>query len=76
MVFIGKSNFLDKGENFDVCQKSDAIFEVFATLGFPFYLCKALKVIPACIRNYVYDTVGCYRYRLFGRLDDQKDKDL
>ena len=47
--------------------KSDAALRVAARLGLPWSLAVLLRVVPAALREAVYDLVARNRYRVFGR---------
>lgn len=49
--------------------KSDAFLHVVNKLGFPWRLLYIFKIIPRCIRNWLYDRIALNRYFLFGRYD-------
>ena len=51
-------------------QKSGGALRVTHYLRFPWPLLQALLLVPALIRDVVYDFVARKRYRWFGRLDD------
>jgi predicted DCC family thiol-disulfide oxidoreductase YuxK len=47
--------------------KSDAILKVAHTLGFPFSLCQIFFLIPKGFRDFIYDLVAKFRYKIFGK---------
>ncbi|WP_299591191.1 thiol-disulfide oxidoreductase DCC family protein [uncultured Microbulbifer sp.] len=47
--------------------KSDAILRVVAQLPFPWSAVTGFRLIPAPLRDWVYDRVARNRYRLFGK---------
>ncbi len=47
--------------------KSDAILKIAQTLGFPFSLCQIFYLFPKTFRDFVYDLVAKYRYKIFGK---------
>ncbi len=49
--------------------KSDAFFAIMRALGGAYRSLGVLQVLPKGLRNYVYDTVAKYRYRVFGQHD-------
>ena len=50
-------------------EKSDASLGIAQTLGFPWNLALAARVIPRPIRNFAYGIVAKNRYRWFGKFD-------
>ncbi len=48
-------------------KKSTAALRVASMLGFPYSLLYPLLLIPASIRNMVYEIVAKYRYKWFGK---------
>jgi predicted DCC family thiol-disulfide oxidoreductase YuxK len=51
-------------------QRSAAALKTFELLGFPWSLLKACYVIPAFMRNGLYDQIAKHRYSWFGRKDE------
>lgn len=49
--------------------KSTAALRVARGLGFPWNLLWAFMIVPAVIRNAIYDWVARNRYRWFGKMD-------
>jgi predicted DCC family thiol-disulfide oxidoreductase YuxK len=49
--------------------KSDAALEIVRDLTGPWKALVCLKIIPACLRNAVYDVIARRRYRWFGKRD-------
>lgn len=49
--------------------RSDAVLRVMAGLGWPWRLLTALRLVPAALRDWLYDRVALNRYALFGRYD-------
>ncbi|WP_298715046.1 thiol-disulfide oxidoreductase DCC family protein [Chitinophaga sp.] len=49
--------------------KSTAALRVARGLGFPWNLLWAFMIVPAFIRNAVYDRIARNRYRWFGKMD-------
>ena len=49
--------------------KSDAVLKVLAYLGWPWSLCGVAKILPRFVRDFFYDCVAKFRYRMFGKLD-------
>ena len=47
--------------------RSDAVLRMLSLLGFPFSLLGILRVIPAGLRDAVYDVIARNRQRWFGR---------
>jgi len=52
-----------------VRQDSDAVLSIYQGLGFPWRLLAALRILPAFLRDPVYQWVARNRYRLFGKRD-------
>jgi predicted DCC family thiol-disulfide oxidoreductase YuxK len=52
-----------------VYTKSDAVIRVAGLLGWPYRLATVGRVVPASLRNAVYDFVADHRYQWFGRKD-------
>ncbi|QAY86189.1 thiol-disulfide oxidoreductase [Pseudomonas arsenicoxydans] len=53
----------------NVCMRSEAMFEILGQLNAPWRWLKAARVIPATMRDWMYDKIALNRYRLFGRYD-------
>lgn len=49
--------------------RSDAVLAILTGLGGPWRLAAVLRLIPAFLRDAVYDLVARFRYRIFGRFD-------
>jgi predicted DCC family thiol-disulfide oxidoreductase YuxK len=47
--------------------KSDAVFQILSILGGVWKLFYVFKIIPKPIRDYMYDLIAKYRYKVFGR---------
>jgi predicted DCC family thiol-disulfide oxidoreductase YuxK len=47
--------------------KSSAALEIFRVLGFPFSILYPFVIVPAFIRNWVYDFISRNRYKWFGK---------
>ena len=47
--------------------KSEAIFEIMKSLGFPYNLLTFFKILPSYPLNLAYDYVAKYRYKIFGK---------
>jgi len=56
-------------EDGDVYRKSDAVIRVAELLGWPYRAASAGRVVPAPLRDALYDLVADYRYDVFGRKD-------
>lgn len=54
-------------EGQDCFLRSSAVLRVVVNLGWPWKIAGLLYVIPAVLRNWIYDRVALNRYRLFGR---------
>lgn len=65
MVFVENPGQAD--EHIDV--RSAAALRVFSYLGGPFRLLLAARIIPAGLRDWLYDRFAAVRYRLGGRHD-------
>ncbi|MFB6162804.1 MAG: thiol-disulfide oxidoreductase DCC family protein [Halococcoides sp.] len=50
--------------------RSDAVLRIVRHLGGPYRLLASARVVPAPIRDVVYDLVATYRYRVFGRREE------
>ncbi|MEE9573294.1 MAG: DCC1-like thiol-disulfide oxidoreductase family protein, partial [Candidatus Neomarinimicrobiota bacterium] len=50
--------------------KSDAILEVLNDLSIGWRLFRIGIILPKIIRDYLYDFVAKYRYRIFGKKDE------
>lgn len=49
--------------------KSDAFLRVVRRLPFPWPLLTCFRLIPSCLRDWVYDRIARNRYRWFGKYD-------
>lgn len=49
--------------------KTDAALFVTGQLGWPWQALQAARVVPKAVRDWMYDVVARYRYRVFGRYD-------
>jgi predicted DCC family thiol-disulfide oxidoreductase YuxK len=58
--------FIQEGSYY---QKSSAVLHLFKVLGRGWSLLYGLIIIPAFIRNFIYDIIAKYRYRIFGKSD-------
>lgn len=56
-------------KNGKVLEKSSAVIESLFDVSYWFFWIRILYVIPAFIRNFVYDLVAQNRYQLFGKND-------
>ena len=63
-----RSIVLIRGEN--VYERSRAVLEIAKQLNWPWPLFYVFVLVPGFIRNLLYDLIGRYRYRLFGRKDE------
>jgi predicted DCC family thiol-disulfide oxidoreductase YuxK len=54
-------------EGSHVLLRSDAVLRMLSLLGFPFDLTAILRIVPASIRDAVYDVIARNRTRWFGR---------
>lgn len=50
--------------------KSDAVFQILSILGGVWKLFYVFKIIPKPIRDYMYDLIAKYRYKVFGRKEN------
>ena len=48
--------------------KSTAILKILESLGRPWVLIKIFYIIPRVIRDFIYDIIAKYRYRIFGKM--------
>ena len=48
-------------------RKSEAVFEVFKSLGGAWSALSWLRILPPALRNQGYDLVAKYRYKIFGK---------
>ena len=55
--------------NNKVSLRSEAMFEILSRLDAPWRWLKAARVVPAGMRDWMYDKIALNRYRLFGRYD-------
>jgi predicted DCC family thiol-disulfide oxidoreductase YuxK len=51
-----------------VLTRSSAVLRMFSLLGFPFSLTAGFRLIPASLRDAVYDLIARNRIRWFGRM--------
>ena len=56
-------------KNQKVLEKSNAVIESLADVSMWFFWIKILYVVPAFLRNLIYDLVAQNRYQLFGKSD-------
>lgn len=58
--------FYDNG-----CQymRSDAVLKIIYDLGGIWRIFAWLRIVPVCLRNYIYNIVARFRYPVFGKLD-------
>lgn len=56
--------FVDEGKTY---VKSEAVFAVMRRLGGAYRVLGVLRVLPKGLRDYLYDRVAQYRYRVFGQ---------
>jgi predicted DCC family thiol-disulfide oxidoreductase YuxK len=49
--------------------KSDAALFVLDRLGWPWKAARSMRVVPAAVRDIVYDAIARVRYRVFGRYE-------
>ena len=47
--------------------KSDGIIRMFVGLGFPWSMMGILRILPAALRDKMYGTLACNRFKWFGR---------
>ncbi len=55
--------------NEKICMRSEAAIRIGRLLPFPYPLAKAFLIIPAFIRDSIYDYIAANRYKWFGRKD-------
>jgi len=58
--------FYDEGELY---YKSTAVLKILQKLGGAWLVLGAFFIIPRFIRDFVYDVIAKYRYRIFGKLE-------
>lgn len=56
--------------NGEVYTKSTAVLKVLKILGFPWSVLSVFLVVPARLRNFIYDFVAARRYQWFGRKNE------
>lgn len=49
---------------------SDGVMRLVATLDSPLHLLAVLVVVPGFVREFVYNIVARYRYRVFGKASE------
>ena len=49
--------------------KSDAVLKTVSLLGFPASILTVFYILPRPVRDFLYDTLAKYRYKLFGKKD-------
>lgn len=49
--------------------KSDAVLEIFRRLGMPWRILSYFSFLPKNLRDFLYQIVSKYRYKLFGKKD-------
>ena len=54
---------------YDIWYKSDAVLMAMRQCYFPFSLITVARILPKCMRDFCYDKVAMYRYKLFGKID-------
>ncbi|WIV20163.1 thiol-disulfide oxidoreductase DCC family protein [Paenibacillus polygoni] len=59
--------FIEQGEYYT---RSTGALHIAKKLGFPYHLASVFLVIPAAVRNRVYNVVARNRYRWFGKDED------
>lgn len=59
--------FLSNGK---IHTKSNAIIKVIKTLGGAYKLISIFYILPRPIRDFIYDFIAKYRYRIFGKRDN------
>jgi predicted DCC family thiol-disulfide oxidoreductase YuxK len=52
-----------------VFDKSDAFLNVVKKLGLPWRLLYLFKIVPKCLRNWLYDRITLNRYHFFAKYD-------
>ena len=52
-----------------VLEKSDASLGIAETLGWPWNLAMAARILPRGLRNFFYGIVARYRYQIFGKFE-------
>ena len=59
-------------KNAKIYSKSSGALQIAFTLGFPWILLSIFLIVPAFIRNWIYDIVASNRYQRFGKYDSCK----
>lgn len=54
-------------QNGEVYYFSNAVLEIFKTLGFPWRILAIFYILPVCVRNFLYRSIAKVRYRIFGK---------
>jgi len=49
--------------------KSDAVLKTASLLGFPVNILTVFRIVPKSVRDFLYDIIAKYRYKLFGKKD-------
>ncbi|MFB6319071.1 thiol-disulfide oxidoreductase DCC family protein [Saccharicrinis sp. FJH54] len=49
--------------------KSDAVLKISTLIGFPLSILAICYIFPRTVRDYVYDLIARYRYKIFGKKD-------
>ena len=57
-------------EEHGISYKSTAALKIASKLGFPINLMSIFLIVPAFIRNWVYDYIAKNRYKWYGKKDD------
>ena len=58
--------------NNKVSIRSEAMFEILGRLNAPWRWLAAARVVPAAMRDWMYDKIAINRYRLFGQYDSTR----
>ena len=66
-TFYVVTNYGDAGSR--LLARADGAMFVMSALGWPWKGTGVLQILPASLRNYVYDRIARNRYRMFGRYD-------
>ena len=66
---LDKFNTLVLISNNKVSIRSEAMFEILGRLNAPWRWLTAARVVPAAMRDWMYDKIALNRYQLFGRYD-------
>ena len=58
---------LKKTIDFKLYKKSDAVFYIVKRLSFPYKMLYVFSFFPNFIKDFIYDRIAKYRYKIFGK---------